>query len=737
MLFTGDWNVLYLEASVRNVMRLFFKMEANIISIAILAMVSCSQAQGNSWFQTNGPFGATVGSIVIDSSGNLFAGTDGGVYRSTDDGNSWMIIGLADITATSLAVDKSGNIFAAQGINTGTVGTTSGPCHGVFKSSDQGESWRLVGLADTTGQLGMLYGVTTCLAISRNGSLYADTQYSDSGAVGDILFCSSDGGDTWEQGGLKSASAGFGNVSAISFLGRDTILIAEEFYGVLRSTDNGKNWSAVHSGRTYCMAVDSSGGILIGSDNGVLVSTDGGAIWSTSGLDPYPIYSLSVAPSGKIFAGALSTNSALRVYSSTDKGGTWDSTGLDRNALCFAIDRAGNIFAGCLSDGIFRSTDSGNAWAGASVGLVNSTVNSFAFESDGTILAGVGADGAGVWKTSDKGANWQHLAFTDTASTVTVDNAGKIFDCTPYGLYLSTDGGEGWKEILAEPSGVDCVASDSSGTLFVGTPGILRSTDGGSTWTSLIGSGYYRSIVACPDSSLVAAAMGGITRSTDHGDSWTAVFPYDEFNCLLLDQQGNLFAGSNDEGVFRSTDYGVTWTSASNGLGSPEVKSLAVNSKGYLFAGTWYGGVFISTDKGNDWTAFNSGLNCLYVQHVGIDLDGYLYAGTLGHGVFRTSQSTPVNSQLENTPGNYNLMQNFPNPFNPTTVISYQLPTLSHVTLKIYDILGREVATLVDESQIAGTHEVVFNGKDLPSGVYFYKLTAGALAQMKKMVLIK
>jgi hypothetical protein len=85
----------------------------------------------------------------------------------------------------------------------------------------------------------------------------------------------------------------------------------------------------------------------------------------------------------------------------------------------------------------------------------------------------------------------------------------------------------------------------------------------------------------------------------------------------------------------------------------------------------------------------------------------------------------------------YSLSQNYPNPFNPSTVISYQLPVISSVTLKVYDILGREVATLVNEEKPAGSYEVQFDASGLTSGIYFYQLNAGQYSETKKMILLK
>ncbi len=98
---------------------------------------------------------------------------------------------------------------------------------------------------------------------------------------------------------------------------------------------------------------------------------------------------------------------------------------------------------------------------------------------------------------------------------------------------------------------------------------------------------------------------------------------------------------------------------------------------------------------------------------------------------------TEVNDLINDKPSSFGLGQNYPNPFNPTTVIDYQLPVSSHVTLKIYDVLGREVATLVNKNEIAGYRSVTFDGSKLSSGVYFYRLEAGMYHDTKELLLLK
>ena len=101
---------------------------------------------------------------------------------------------------------------------------------------------------------------------------------------------------------------------------------------------------------------------------------------------------------------------------------------------------------------------------------------------------------------------------------------------------------------------------------------------------------------------------------------------------------------------------------------------------------------------------------------------------------------SPVSVEDENTlqaPVSFNLYQNYPNPFNPSTSIQYAISSKQFIALKVYDLLGREVATLVDEYKAAGSYEVKFDATQFSSGIYFYKLQAGSFAETKKMILLR
>ena len=128
-----------------------------------------------------------------------------------------------------------------------------------------------------------------------------------------------------------------------------------------------------------------------------------------------------------------------------------------------------------------------------------------------------------------------------------------------------------------------------------------------------------------------------------------------------------------------------------------------------------------------------------YVLSLLTTASGYLFAGMDYYGVYKSINKvvTNVEEYIPEIPEDFFLYSNYPNPFNSSTKIKYQIPFQSTVSLKVYDILGNEIATLVNEVEPAGKYEVGFTENNLPSGIYFYTLQAGNYTQTKKMILLK
>jgi hypothetical protein len=210
---------------------------------------------------------------------------------------------------------------------------------------------------------------------------------------------------------------------------------------------------------------------------------------------------------------------------------------------------------------------------------------------------------------------------------------------------------------------------------------------------------------------------------------------------IVFSYKDSIMYGFNDYKLYRSTNKGISWDSI---LTIVKFTSLEINPD---FPNILYGrdtlGIYRSTNYGLNWTLYNNTFTPSKII-IGVSKDAgsadTFYVATK-YSVYKVWASFLVNEANNNTtlPDKYSLSQNYPNPFNPNTNIKYQITNNlpRQVTVKIFDILGKEIATLVNEKQSPGTYEVNWDGSAYPSGVYFYKLTAGDFTETKKMILIK
>jgi len=236
----------------------------------------------------------------------------------------------------------------------------------------------------------------------------------------------------------------------------------------------------------------------------------------------------------------------------------------------------------------------------------------------------------------------------------------------------------------------------------------------------------------------------GTTKFDD--TTWTVYttsnsgLPDNRIGAITADGTGYVWIGTGGGGLAKFD--GVTWAvynTSNSGLPFDHVFSLAFDENGTLWIGT---GAGLARYDGTDWTVYNtsnSGLPSNGVFALAIDGIGNKWIGTeVGVSVFQEGGVVSIREDpLAAIVGGFRLSQNYPNPFNPSTRIEYALSSQQFVTLKIYDLLGREVATLVNEEKQAGDHQVVFDASRLSSGVYMYRLTAGSFSASNKMIVMK
>lgn len=355
-------------------------------------------------------------------------------------------------------------------------------------------------------------------------------------------------------------------------------------------------------------------------------------------------------------------------------------------------------------------------------------------------------DGGRMFLTSNKGFNWTQISSADTNNDILsiVMLNSKILAGTWNGFYLSTDGGTTWNvaALTGIPTDIaiwSVVMIDT--TLFAGTTGnIYKSLDYGNTWTE-VNSGIQAearitSIVSNRNAIFAGSASNGIFKTTNGGANWTEINSglINTQICQLTVMDTKLLAVTID-GVFKSDNDGKNWAADTSSLENVNC-FVVVNNQ--LLAGTDDNGIYLSSDYGISWTSLSSGIPAnTRVWSLSVSSNG-IFAGT-DKGVWMLPLSEIITKvkNITKLPKNFTLEQNYPNPFNPTTVIRYQLPENGRVTLKIYDVLGREINTLVNEVKIPGNYTVQFDGSKLSSGVYFYQIQTENFRSVKKMLLIK
>jgi photosystem II stability/assembly factor-like uncharacterized protein len=362
--------------------------------------------------------------------------------------------------------------------------------------------------------------------------------------------------------------------------------------------------------------------------------------------------------------------------------------------------------------GILRTSDYGTTWAKMNTGLSNMDISTL-FSLEGYLYAG--SDGGGIYISSDLGQNWQQ------------SNSGLV----------------GWQNGVYS---VHCSYIDNKSDIYIGTDkGVFLSTDYGSSWLERNNGFIYvpTSSITAIGNTLFAATNSGVFKSTDQGGNWIIAnngITSDIITSLLVFNDV-LFAGTSG-GIFRTTDFGNTWNSNNNSLTYPATFVLSLYKiDTTIFAGTW-DGVFISSDNGTNWMPFNTGIKNINIASI-VNCGKYIYAGAdHGEGLFYRPLSelatvSSVKSEEPEIPRKYSLSQNYPNPFNPSTKINYSLPKAGNVKLTIYNSIGRKVATVVDEYNPAGNYSVQFNGSNLASGIYLYRLESENFSVAKKFILMK
>ena len=430
---------------------------------------------------------------------------------------------------------------------------------------------------------------------------------------------------------------------------------------------------------------------------------------------------------------------------------TWEFVGLDSMVIKHLFVSGDTIWAGTAhrvgnleKSGFYKSTDAGSTWVQLDSVLGVGTIDGIYIDKEHTmnifISKGFNAyTGSGTFfKTTDGGENWKAVQRVTNSSIawfgVSPFNKNEIY-FTAGGeileLYKSNDGGETW-----EISGDFPVSSHGSLLTFS-----FDLTDS-------------MSLYVTDDTSFDQYLF----KSTNKGDSWfyvseLPVTPVETKTDLFLPGRLYLFAWYK-----ASDDGGFTWYDIDSGIpnyGNYLSFYMNDNYPNELF-NLRKDGLYIAKNGTINWNLIggtdnlplNIGSGGFAFSDVGQMTNIFIevgsnqfYVGT-AQGIYKSNLITDIQEEINSTGYDFHLEQNHPNPFNPSTTISYLLPERSFITIRVYDILGKEIRSIIEEEQSAGQYELEFESNNLPSGFYIYVLTASSenglyIKEGKKMILIK
>jgi len=668
---------------------------ANIFAGTTSGGVFLSSDNGVNWTAVNVGIANLTVQALVASGTNLFAGTGAGVSLSTDNGATWTTVnsGLTNTSVGALVISGTNTYAGTQG--------------GVFLSTNNGASWT----AKNAGLTNMTVG---SLAVVGS-SLFAGSS---------TLFQSTNSGASWTPTALTNT-----NVMALVVIGTN-LFAGTAGHGVCLSTNNGTSWNEVNTGLPASAVISSlvatGTNLFAAGQSGLFLSANNGANWTPvmSGLSSTVVVAVGLSGSN------LVASTTAGVFLSTNNGSSWiPTTGLENKTVTSFGASGTNLLAG-TSSGLFLSTDGGKSWSPAGVGLPDLVVTAFV-ASGSSLFAGAGGgvpgSGGGVFVSADGGTTW-------VAANSGLPNARMIaFVVIGTNLFVATTGNGVWRRPLSEMIvSQQFVITATAGTGgSIAPSGSVEVTSGGSQLFTITPQQNCKITDVLVDGISVGSQPTYTFADVSGNHTIAALFApktmkdrYDEITQFLLSLPGSAFKGPADvrrarliDAVTRSYDFqnAGKLKSAANQLEENVINHLT--PQGNAGQNLWV----------IDETARQAVLGMLE------EILGFLQ-GPRSNSEVAQEFGLPEISEVQ-IPTGYGLAQNYPNPFNPSTIVQFALPKASHVTLKVFNLLGKEVATLVSQELGPGYFSVRWQA-DVPSGTYIYRFQAGEFVQTKKMILL-
>ncbi len=704
--------------------------------------------------------------ISGDSNNVVFVGDDSQkIYISTDNGDTWTsllnTLSGASGYASDIIMNSLGHLYVARG-------------EGIWKSTDGGTIWNL-SLNRTTWDILLL-----------NDDLYA----SNMGGIS----VSSDYGATWEfRGEGLSSTAAFINLvknnegdlfiatfrgiykstdlgihwtlvtdsSNLFFfrnlaIGNNGYLYAtENDDGIYRSTNSGDDWlllPPLPSDLNECAQADNQNDLFAGTNRGLYKYSESNSTWYLGTLyeDLGNIQSFDFCSDNGIYA-----STSMRLWNSTDSGENWNYI-IDQNIPHITSGLNDRIL---ISSPFLYSDNCSNNW-------FNPNINSFDkvyIASDSNLYAGSWIN---IFKSSNNGVSWDSLGSSivygvQYFNDIKLNSLGDIL-ISQYGKFYIHGWIEVWRTRRSQDNGVSfqdiysskevfAIETDGNNNIYLGTrgAGVLKSDSSASVWTP-INSGLtnfnVNDLIFSPEGVLIAATDNGVFRYWEELNYWSPLNPAGLFSTKIRSLRYHndlLYAGTSVGIAYFNGQLPVEITSFSGSLTNQIVTinwatASETNNSGFEIQRKF---------KNNNWTTigFVKGNGTTTIQNSYTFSDNLLEFGLSGNVFYRLKQvdydgtyyySDEIEIDLPQI--NFVLFQNFPNPFNLNTKISFSIPTKTNVKLEITDLLGNVLSSLINSQEMnPGNYEFDFDGSNLASGIYFYSLKTSEFYQTKKMILLK
>jgi photosystem II stability/assembly factor-like uncharacterized protein len=642
---------------------------------------------GSGWELKDGGFDDVLFSVCIQGNNIWATGMDGTILHCSDGrGTSWE-------TQTSGVDIQLRSVFFL----TENLGWCVGLNETILRTTNGGNNWTIIYTGGTKAYNKVIF-------LDENNGWLAGT----AGSAGVIRY-TTDGGITW-----RNSVSPTSRINSIHFSDINFGCAVGDGGKIFRTTNGGADWALTASSTTANLKsvylLSSGSGWAVGYDGTIINTVDYAANWSpqTSGTTEH----LNAIYDGWV------VGDAGKILHTSNAGATWeeDCTGFTDNLLSldFVTDNIG--YATGVNGKIYRTTDGGLTWlllpTSITVGLGKvQFIN---------LDTGWVASSHYIYRTIDGGSSWLQQLYLPQPNEVIFDiefvkglpgEPVMGFACGGLaGFWKSTNGGETWQGGAACTNGNFLGASfiDKNNGWLVGAPStlnpvtIMRTTNGGGTFEE---------------------------------QTNPIIEPYMRDVSFVTNQRG-LAVGNNGKTLY-TIDGGANWEERPNGSNVWQEVFLSETGKAWTVG--FYGSIAHSDDWGYTWQMQKSGV---YETLNGIDFindnEGWIVGnnGTILHTT-NGGVSFIEEEQIDEMPTEYLLSQNYPNPFNSSSVIKYSILKSSQVSIKIFNTLGEEQETLVNQEKSVGTYELNWNAANLPSGVYFYRLQTGDFVQTKKMLLLK